>query len=195
MDPIDVVIPARDGRAFELRAGQRMKIIDVRGQQVADFIAFDLHNLDEFLSVCHTRGMLGSLRPQRGRPLYTSLRNPIFLLEEDTVGVHDMLFAPCDRKRYWLDYGDHDHPGCRDNLHRALGGRVPYARVPDTVNWFMNVPWQPDGTVAIVEPVSRPGDHVVLRAEMDALVAISACPQDKNPCNAFKPTELRVQVF
>ena len=192
---VDVIIPAREGRVFEMRTGQRMKIIDVQGQQVADFIAFNLQNLDEFLSACHTRGMLGSFRPQRGRPLYTNLRNPIFLLEEDTVGVHDMLFAPCDRKRYALDYADHNHPGCRDNLHQALGGRIPYARIPDTVNWFMNVVWRPDGSIAIVEPVSKAGDCVVLRAEMDALVAISACPQDKNPCNAFKPTELRVQVF
>ncbi len=195
MSTVDVVIPAREGRSFQMRTGQRMKILDVQGQQVADFIAFNLHNLDEFLSACHTRGMLGSLRPQRGRPLYTSLRNPIFLLEEDTVGVHDMLFAPCDRKRYALDYGDHDHVGCRDNLHQALGGRVPYARIPDTINWFMNVPWPPDGKLAIIEPISKPGDYVVLRAEMDALVAVSACPQDRNPCNAFKPTELRVQIF
>lgn len=195
MDTIDVIIPAREGRAFEIRTGQRLKIVDVQGQQVADFVAFNLHNLDEFLSVCHTRGMLGSLRPQQGHPLYTSLRNAILLVEEDTVGVHDMLFAPCDRKRYALDYGDPNHPGCRDNLHQALGGRVPYARIPDTVNWFMNVPWRPDGRIEIVEPVSRPGDYVVLRAEMDALVAISACPQDRNPCNAFKPTELHVQIF
>jgi len=195
MPMLDVIVPAREGRAFELRTGQRLKIIDVQGQQVADFIAFNLHNLDEFLSVCHTRGMLGSLRPQRGRPLYTNLRNAIFVLEEDTVGVHDMLFAPCDRKRYAIDYGDHGHPGCRDNLHHALGGRVPYARIPDTVNWFMNVPWTADGRVEIAAPVSKAGDSVVLRAEMDALVAVSACPQDKNPCNAFNPTELRVQVF
>ncbi len=192
---VDVIIPAREGRAFEMQTGQRMKIVDVQGQQVADFIAFSLQNPDEFLSACHTRGMLGSLRPQLRQPLYTSLRNPIFFLEEDTVGIHDMLFAPCDRKRYALDYADYNHPGCRDNLHQALGGRVPYARIPDTVNWFMNVVWTPDGSVAIVEPVSKAGDYVVLRAEMDALVAISACPQDKNPCNAFKPTELRVQVF
>ena len=192
---VDVIIPAREGRAFEMRTGQRMKIIDVQGQQVADFIAFNLYNLDEFLSVCHTRGMLGSLRPHRGRPLYTNLRNTIFLLEEDTVGTHDMLFAPCDRKRYALDYGDHAHPGCRDNLHQALAGRIPYARIPDTVNWFMNVPWTPDGCVEIAEPVSKPGDYVSLRAEMDALVAISACPQDRNACNAFNPTELRIQVF
>src|SRR2546425_4599846 len=195
MDTIDVIIPAREGRAFEIRTGQRLKIVDVQGQQVADFVAFNLHNLDEFLSVCHTRGMLGSLRPQRGHPLYTSLRNAIVLLEEDTVGVHDMLFAPCDRKRYALDYGDPNHPGCRDNLHKALGGRVPYARIPDTVNWFMNVPWTPDGHIEIIEPVSGAVDHVVLRAEMDALVAISACPQDRNPCNAFKPTALHVQIF
>jgi hypothetical protein len=190
-----MIIPPGTAVSLEMRAGQRLRIVDVHGQQVADFLAFNPANLDEFLSVGHTRGILGHLRPQRGMGLYTNARNAIFVLEEDTVGVHDMLLAPCDRRRYELDYGDPDHPACRENLHAALAGRVPYGRIPDTVSWFMNLLWTPDGRLTIVEPVSKPGDYVTLRAEADALVAISACPMDKNPCNAFRPTEIRIEIF
>jgi len=45
--------------------------------------------------------------------------------------------------------------------------------------------------------VSKPGDYVVLRAEMDAVIAFSACPQDILPINgrARRPTEAHFQLI
>jgi len=60
---------------------------------------------------------------------------------------------------------------------------------------FMNLTFQPDGTIKLEEPLSKPGDYIVLRAEMDVIIAISNCPQDRNPCNGFNPTPVQIQVF
>jgi uncharacterized protein YcgI (DUF1989 family) len=47
------------------------------------------------------------------------------------------------------------------------------------------------------EPVSKPGDYVIFRAELDCVVALSACPQDILPINGRngQPTEARYQLI
>ncbi len=62
-------------------------------------------------------------------------------------------------------------------------------------NIFMNVAFDPDGTCEIRKPRSRAGDHIDLRAEIDCLVAMSVCPQELNPCNAFNPTPMKVELY
>ena len=74
------------------------------------------------------------------------------------------------------------HRSCTDNLHEALkelGLTAP--QVPSPFNLWMNIPWteapQPCGSLEFVAPVSKPGDYIVMKAEMDCIVAFSACPQ------------------
>ena len=86
-------------------------------------------------------------------------------------------------------------PNCRSNFEQTLRPfGIPLQEIPYSFNVFMNAPIEPDGKMSIHEPISKPGDHVDLRAETDLIVAISNCPQERNPCNAFKPTRLRVIV-
>jgi len=54
---------------------------------------------------------------------------------------------------------------------------------PPSLNLFMNIPWTADGRLAWGEPVASPGSYAVFRAEMDLVVALSACPQDILPIN------------
>ena len=67
--------------------------------------------------------------------------------------------------------------------------------IVSNINFFMNVPILRDGELAIVDGVSKPGDYVELRAEMDVLCVISNCPQVNNPCNGFNPTPVRVLIW
>ena len=90
-------------------------------------------------------------------------------------------------------------PVLRDEMLPARG-RTAFAvdrgqtvRIVD-FNIFMDVPIG-DGKIGIAEPLSQAGDNVDLRAETDLLVAFSNCPQERNPCNAYTPTRLRVVVF
>jgi uncharacterized protein YcgI (DUF1989 family) len=94
-DPVQRVhVPARTGKAVRVQEGQRVKVIDLQGKQVCDFFALNPANPAEFLSGIYTRSTIGHMRPQVGKPLYNNQRQPILVLEEDTVGRHDMLYAP-----------------------------------------------------------------------------------------------------
>ncbi|HVM85600.1 MAG TPA: urea carboxylase-associated family protein, partial [Candidatus Binatia bacterium] len=117
-------------------------------------------------------------------------RRPILILEEDTSpGIHDTLIAACDDYRYGLLGCKEYHDNCTDNLMAAMRqiGLTP-PEVPSPVNLWMNIPVGPDGATQWGEPVSKPGDYVVLRAAMDCIVAMSACPQDILPINGAQRT-------
>ena len=181
--------------AVEVQVGQILQVTDVQGKQVADFVAFNLSDRAEFLSVAATRSMNGNVMLQKGMVLYSNRRTPMFELIEDTVGRHDMLFAACDPKRYEA-LGEPGHANCRTALAEALAPfDVDYDRVPDPINWFMNVAIRQRGELEVREPLSERNDHVLLRALLDSVVTVSACPQDKNATNAFAPTDILVRVY
>jgi uncharacterized protein len=192
-----VTIPARRGRACRLNKGQAIKIINTHGHQVVDTWAFSAETLHEFMSNEHTRPTIGTIFPTKGHKLYTNRRRPILDFEEDTSpGIHDTLFAACDDYRYGLLGCQEYHDNCTDNLIAAMRqiGLTP-PEVPSPLNLWMNIPVAPDGRATFEEPVSKPGDYVVLRAEMDCVVAMSACPQDILPINKGRPVEAHYQIL
>jgi uncharacterized protein YcgI (DUF1989 family) len=192
-------IPARRGKAAFADAGQKIKVINTHGEQVVDTWAFVRRSLDEFMSMEHTRATLVKLVPALGDHLYTSRRRPILTLVEDTSpGVHDTLMAACDDYRYKLLGCTDYHDNCTDNLAAAmdaLGLEAP--ETPSPLNLFMNIPWSADGALAFEPPLTRPGDYVVLEANLDLVIAFSACPQDILPVNgkAGQPTEAHFQIL
>ena len=181
--------------AVEVSEGQLVQVTDVRGKQVADFVAFSQEDRNEYLSVGATRSVNGNVMLQKGMTLYSQRRTPMFEVVEDTVGRHDMLFAACDPKRY-EDLGEPEHANCRTALAEALAPfEVSYDRVPDPINWFMNVAIRQRGELEIREPLSEANDYVLLRALRDVVVGVSACPQDKNAANGGQPSDILVRVY
>src|SRR5229473_2331424 len=116
-----IEIPARRGKAPRLRRGQRARVVNTKGQQVVDTWAFNEADLNEFMSMEHSRVAIGRIIPAVGDTLVTNRRRPILTLVEDTSGgIHDTLFAACDRWRYeTLGCRDY-HDNCTDNLATAL---------------------------------------------------------------------------
>ena len=180
-----VTIPARSGKAARVSAGQRVKVINTSGTQVVDAWAFNALDLTEWMSMEASRAWFMKLRAALGDTFRTNQRRPILTLVEDTSNcVHDTLMAPCDRWRYGLLGVEGYHDNCRDNLHSALANLgVVIRATPPSLNLFMNIPWTADGQLEWGEPVSSPGSYVVFKAEMDLVVALSACPQDILPIN------------
>ena len=178
-------IPARRGKATRLRRGQSIRIVNTHGAQVVDTWAFTADLLTEFMSMEHTRATLTRLRPKVGDGLYTYRRRKILTMTGDTSrGDHDTLIAACDCERYILLGVTEYHDNCTDNLFaamQALGLTPP--ECPSPLNLFMNIPWTSDGKLSFEPPTTRPGDAVTLRAELDCIVAMSACPQDILPIN------------
>lgn len=180
-----LTIPARRGMAARVGKGQRIKVINTHGAQVVDTWAFSAADATEWMSMEASRAWFMKLRAALGDTFLTNQRRPILSLIEDTSGgAHDTLMAACDAPRYRLLGVEGHHDNCRDNLHAglaALGVKVP--ATPSPLNLFMNIPWSAEGALAWAEPVSTPGSYVVLRAEMDLVIAFSACPQDLLPIN------------
>ena len=191
-------IPARRGSAVFMQQGQKVKVINTHGEQVVDTWAFVRHDLREFMSMEHTRATLVKIMPAVGDCLYTTRRRPILKILEDTSpGVHDTLMAACDSHRYGLLGCTGYHDNCTDNLWAAMHalGLTP-PETPSPLNLFMNIPWRSGGELSFDPPVTRPGDYIVLEAQLDLVVAFSACPQDILPINgaAGRPTEAHFRI-
>ncbi|MFQ5985082.1 MAG: DUF1989 domain-containing protein [Alphaproteobacteria bacterium] len=188
-------VPARTGTALEVTKGDLIRVIDLEGQQPVDFWAFNKEDVGEYLSVAHTKRALGKLIPGPGDAAYTNRRRPIVMLVEDnSPGQHDMEYPACDSTLY-EQLGAKGHANCQDNLHKGLGERgvdLPFSAQP--WNLFTNFVVNPDHTIKIKAPDTKPGDNLILRAEMDVFVVVSACPQDLNPTCGGRPTDIRVEV-
>jgi uncharacterized protein YcgI (DUF1989 family) len=181
-----IEIPARRGRAAHVACGQHVKVINTHGEQVVDTWAFNGEDLGEFMSMEHTRAHSLHIVPRVGDVLRTNRRRPILTLVEDTSGgIHDTLIAACDPYRYAFLGVEGHHDNCADNLRAGLAGLgLTTAHVPSPLNLFMNIPWDPEGGLCLAAPPKPlPGGYVMLRAEMDLVIAFSACPQDVLPIN------------
>ena len=194
-----ITIEARRGKAAFVDRGQHVKLINTHGQQVVDTWAFNRHDMTESMSMEHSRTALGRIMAPTGTSMVTNHRRAILTLMEDaTPGIHDTLLAACDRYRYELLGCTEYHDNCTDNLAQGLAELgLTSAETPSPWNLFMNIPVEADGSLSFQPPVSKPGDYVLLRAEMDCIIAFSTCPQDMVPINGTDciPTEAHFQVL
>lgn len=192
-----VTIPARKGKAAFAARGQHVRVINTHGNQVVDTWAFYRHDLEEFMSMEHSRTQTTKMFWDVGDSLVTNHRRPIVTIVKDTSpGIHDSLCAACDRYRYELLGCTTYHDNCTDNLHNAmaeLGLTEP--ETPSPWNLFMNIPVLDGRRIDFLPTVSKPGDYIEFRAEMDCIVAFSACPQDLVPINGGNPVEAHFEVF
>jgi uncharacterized protein len=188
------------GVGFGLKKGQTLRIIDPEGEQVSDLMAFACvgpgrADASEWLSSGRTIDYNNTIYQTTGHVLYSNRSNPMFTILEDRVGRHDFLLTPCSPETFEMLYEDHEgyHPSCFENLTKNL---APFGvggdDIPTTFNAFMNVEVSPSGEITIGPPLSKPGDFLDLRAEMDLVVGVTACSAEKSNNHAFKPIDLEV---
>ena len=180
----DRIIPAAGHWGRILRRGQTLRIVDLEGKQAVDFLCYNAEDPSERYNAADTMKYAGTIFLTTDHGIYSDMGRRLFTIVEDTCGRHDTIGGCCSAESNLFRYGVEGTPGCRQNFLRAL---APFGLgkkdIVANVNWFMNVPVGPDGTMAIVDGVSKPGDYVILRAVMDCIVAMSACPQDILPIN------------
>ena len=180
-------IPARKGAFARLKTGQHLKVINTHGTQVVDMWAVASDDPAEFMSMCHTHSYVKRLVPAVGEHFVTWRRRPILTMVEDhSPGAHDTTYPCCDEHRYRLDGVAGHHDSCGENFATALkasGIASPPYPPPQPFNLWQNCPVLPDGRIGFAPPISKPGDYMILRAAMDCIVAMSACPQDILPIN------------
>ncbi|WP_170419620.1 DUF1989 domain-containing protein [Ruegeria atlantica] len=178
-------IPARCGRAVRVSKGQVLTVTNPAGYQVCDFWIFNADDIGEYSSMEHLHTSILSIFPKVGDCVVSNLRRSLMTITEDTSpGIHDTIIANCDHARYQQLGLTEYHENCADNLRQsliAIGLRVP--AIPAPFNLWMNVPIGPDGSLSFQPPVSKPGDYMSFRADMDVIAVMSACPQDVTPVN------------
>ena len=194
--PIDrYYLSPQTGNAFTVLKGQIIRVIDVEGAQVSDLVCFARQDIEEYLASGRTIDYNEKLFISTGDILYSNRSNPMLTIIEDPVGRHDFLFAPCSREMFRLTYGKTEpHPNCLDNLAATLGQYgIKAFQIPSAFNIFMNVAVSASGKISIRPPLSQAGDYIDLRAEMDLIVAVTACAAGK--CNNYHCTPIAVEVY
>ena len=190
-----IIVKGGFGGRVEVACNQTVEVVNLQGGQVCDFFAFNAGNVREHLSPGHTRSVLRKIRLEVGDRLCSVLRNPMLELVEDSVGVNDFCVPQCDPQRYVQDFGVSGHRNCRDNLAEAMADHdIPYEYLPEPFNFFQSTPIASDGCFQSGGSPAKAGDRVGLRALMDMIVAVSACPQDLAPTNNYELTDLELVV-
>ncbi|HEU4959711.1 MAG TPA: urea carboxylase-associated family protein [Sphingomonas sp.] len=189
-------IPERSAAAFRLTAGDRLVVIDPKGEQVADLLAFNAADTDEVISSGRTLDYAEKIYLTTGDRLYSNRSNVLLEIVEDTVGRHDFLLTPCSVATFHHFYPDlPPHRGCFGNLAEAL---APYGVTPDRIpvafNCFMNVPVDGEtGRLRVLPPISKAGDHIAFRAAMDLVIGLTACSAPDSNGGSFKPIDFRIE--
>jgi uncharacterized protein YcgI (DUF1989 family) len=184
------IIPPRSGVSLILKKGQRLKVVDIEGEQVSDFICFNLHDKAEYLSSGRTIDYAETIFLTTGHLFYSNRSNIMFQMIEDTVGRHDFLLTPCSADTFRIIYGHTEpHRGCFGNLCAALKEYdIAPDDIPVSLNIFMHVAINSDtGRVDVLPPKSKAGDHVLLEAKMDLIVGLTACSAEMSNNYSFKP--------
>ena len=190
-------IEPRSGVAFKVAKGKRVTVLDPLGSQVSDMLAFNAHDIREVLSNGRTFDYEETLHLTTGNRLWSNRSNPMLTIEEDTAGRHDFLLTPCSQATFRHFYPDKPvHRGCFGNLAAAL---EPYGVEPDAIptafNIFMNVPVDgQSGAISVDPPTSKPGDKLVMRAQMDLVVGLTACSAYASNGGTFKPIDYLVEA-
>jgi uncharacterized protein YcgI (DUF1989 family) len=187
-------IPPQSGIGFSLQQGQLLKVIDPKGEQVSDLMAFSEIDKNEWLSSGRTFDYNDTIYLTTNNILYSNRSNPMFTIVEDKVGVHDFLLTPCSpemfRKLYKIESY---HPSCFENLAKNL---APFGihedRISTAFNIFMNVPVKANGKIKVEPPLSRAGDYIILKAEMNLIVALTACSAELSNNGSFKPIDIEI---
>jgi uncharacterized protein YcgI (DUF1989 family) len=198
----DVVIAPRGHLGVKLQKGQNMRVIDVDGEQVPDIVAINPSDLHEKLSMAATKLVNAAWNLKVGTALYSNRGRAMMTVIADTVGIHHIGGGYCNLWSNLARFGEQGRgPNCHDNLVAALSdlGLAPdYIAAhlnPDMcVCFWMKYAYLPDGRRVYDCTPTKAGDYTEVRADMDLLVAVSACPQDRNNVNGYNPTQLQVTI-
>ena len=196
----DYILPSGEGWMHEIKSGQKFRIVDLEGNQAVDTLFYSARDRSDRYSAQDTIREQGSIYLTTGTKLISSEGNVLLTIVADTCGRHDTFggayAAESNQVRYAIDK-KHLH-NCRNTfLLRVANWGNGYTKrdLTHNINFFMNVPVTPDGTLTFEDGVSDKGRYVELKAEMDVICLISNCPQLNNPCNAYNPTPVRLLIW
>ncbi len=187
-------IAPQTGAAFKLRKGEKLRVIDPYGMQVSDMVLFNQHDIREKISSGKTLDFEESILISKGNFLWSNRSRKMMKILEDTNGRNDFLLAPCSPETFQIMYNNPEyHPSCFENLYTNL---EPYGILPDDIptafNIFMNVQFDNKGKIQVLPPSSKPNDFVLFEAQIDLIVALTACSAEDSNGGTFKPIQYEI---
>lgn len=187
-------IHPQSGAAFNLKKGQKLKVIDPMGQQVSDMVLFNAEDTREKISSGKTLDFEESILISTGNFLWSNRSQKMMKILEDTNGRNDFLLAPCSPETFQIMYNNPEyHPSCFENLYTSLEKfNITPDEVPTAFNIFMNVQFAPNGKLTVLPPLSHPNDYVLFEAQMDLIVALTACSAEDSNGGTFKPIHYEI---
>jgi len=179
-----------------IKKGDYLKLVDLEGQQAIDFLCYSSTLPIDRINIPNTVKLNKSLYIKAGDAIYSDHAKKMFTVVEDTCGLHDTLAGCCSCEIDFVRYGVVKTESCRTNFIAELSKwSLGASEIVSNINFFMRVTIGTEGEIEIVPSHSKPGDHVLLRAEMDVIAMISNCPQQNNPAAGFQPTSIEVSVW
>jgi urea carboxylase-associated protein 1 len=195
MPTLDLVVAAGDGALVTVPAGGRLRIVDLYGNQAADTLLCDAHDIANRYSAFDTIREQRAVYLSSGSRLLSHRLDELAVIVDDTVGRHDTIGGACSQESNVIRYGEHTRHmhACRQTFlaYGAQAGIGP-RELGHNINFFMNVPVNSAGGLSFEDGLSAPGKYVELRASRDILVLLSNCPQLNNPCNGWDPTPVQL---
>lgn len=194
------IVEAGDSFVHEIRRGQTVRIVDLKGNQAVDTLFYNAHDYSDRYSAQDTIREQACVYLTTGTRLMSTEGNVLLTITADTCGRHDTLGGACAAESNMVRYAiekRHMH-ACRQSFLKAIQHwkhGMEKRDIASNINFFMNVPVTPSGGLTFEDGVSEAGKYVELRAEMDVLMVISNCPQLNNPCNAYNPTPVQVLIW
>ena len=197
------VVEAGDPFVLEMKQGQVVRIVDLKGNQAVDTIFYNAHNYADRYSAQDTIREQGNIYLTTGSRLLSTNGNVLLTIVADTCGRHDTLGGACAAESNMVRYdiSKRSMHACRQSFLKGIQawdrglGNLDKRDITSNINFFMNVPVTSEGGLTFADGVSEAGKYVELLAEMDVLMVISNCPQLNNPCNGYDPTPVQILVW
>ncbi|HVZ51667.1 MAG TPA: DUF1989 domain-containing protein [Pseudolabrys sp.] len=189
------IVPPGASWSRRLETNQRLRIVDLEGQQAVDFLCYAADLPHDRMNLPNTIKLNKSLYIEKGCKIYSDLAKVLFTVVEDTCGLHDTLAGCCSNEIDLVRYNVVKTKSCRANFISELAKwAMGPSEIVSNINFFMRVPFRQDGFVEIADGISKPNDYVELKAEIPVLAVLSNCPQQNNPAAGGKPTPIEVIV-
>ncbi|WP_373845391.1 urea amidolyase associated protein UAAP2 [Clostridium sp.] len=194
------VIFAGDGWMHELVPGQRIRIVDLSGNQAADTMFYDAKNPEDHYSAVKTIVEQKNIYLTTSTILRSEAGKELLKIVADTCGRHDTLGGACSAQSNTVRYSREKlyMHNCRDSFMLQIAktnDRYIKRDLAPNINFFMNVPVTPEGGLEFADGVSGPGCYVEMESLCHTMVLISNCPQLNNPCNAYNPTPIQILIW
>ena len=192
----EYTISPMSGISKKVKQHSLIEVIDLEGQQVVDFFALNMDNQNEFLSTGVTIDCNENLKVYLGSTIYTNLYNRMFTIIKDDVCEHDLLHPCCRPEMFDFFYNNGTgHSNCLDNINNAFR-KFSFNKHAEITpfNIFMHTKIMPDGRISVETPLSKPGDKIVLKAEMDVVLGIASCSVSESKCNGGQCRPIKLVV-